>query len=660
MALCPHLGLDEDRTVAYAAPNEGHICYAQAPPDEIGLAHQAEFCLGGRFRQCPFFFEPPDVEPPATPEPSVYLDEMGPPPGPNPMWRIGLWIVAAILVALVVWTLVPDILGPGGAAATDTPTGPVLQGAIRPSPTSPPLPDTITPPPTFAFVAPTTTPTPHPGGQIYTLVPEPGAAGWVASDEERGNHFGDSFLYSGVFDGVVYHGAMQFDLSLIPRGATIHVAVLELAGLDAARLGGPGTWEVRLLSPEADAGWPQQTYQGIHNAPVEWTLVPALAHTELEPDGWYAFELPPALLQALEQRLIDERYAVSFRIDGPLSGENNVFAWDTGYGPASEGHKPRLLLSVGAPPRTPVASGTPSFVVVTSTPTPANVVTAAARARTATAVANTTGQPTPTSVFEVTATPRYVVTGTPTPASQATADWLDAVATAVAFTTGTFTPTPDYLMTATATPVSIPLEMLTSTPTPLPTLPVPALPSVLVGRILFQSDRAGGAGPWAMGTDGHGVALLTADWPYQVAASREALSSDGTQQVYAGQVEGGPAILVRALGSDRGEPVAVLELGQVSSPVWSPTGTQIAFVATASGSPQVWLVGSDGSGLRQLTADEWGTASHPSFSPNGNRLVYASASGDGRRQIWTVALDGTARANISNNSHDEWAPVWAK
>jgi Tol biopolymer transport system component len=156
------------------------------------------------------------------------------------------------------------------------------------------------------------------------------------------------------------------------------------------------------------------------------------------------------------------------------------------------------------------------------------------------------------------------------------------------------------------------------------------------------------------------VALLTAGWPYQVAASREALAPDGTRQVFAGQVEGRPAILVRPLGSDRGVPLAVLEAGQVSSPAWSPTGAQIAFVATASGSPQVWLVGSDGTGLRQLTADEWGSASQPSFSPDGNRLVYASAGVDGRRQIWILALDGTARANISNNVHDEWAPVWAK
>jgi len=39
-----------------------------------------------------------------------------------------------------------------------------------------------------------------------------------------------------VFDGVIYHGAMQFELSAVPRGATIHAAVLEVTGLDDRRL----------------------------------------------------------------------------------------------------------------------------------------------------------------------------------------------------------------------------------------------------------------------------------------------------------------------------------------------------------------------------------------------------------------------------------------
>jgi hypothetical protein len=60
---------------------------------------------------------------------------------------------------------------------------------------------------------------------VLVLTPDPRDAGWLVSDDESivtiydpQNHFGDSFLYAGVLDGKVYHAALQFDLSRIPRG----------------------------------------------------------------------------------------------------------------------------------------------------------------------------------------------------------------------------------------------------------------------------------------------------------------------------------------------------------------------------------------------------------------------------------------------------------
>jgi WD40 repeat protein len=506
-------------------------------------------------------------------------------------------------------------------------------------------------------VVPTETPTPYPGGSIITLSPNSDKVGWVASDESRANHLGDSYLYAGIFDGVLYHSILQFDLSGVPRGARIHAAVLELGGLDNRRLGNSGVWEVRILSREMDENWDRLTFQDVHNAPIQWTVQPAIGASDLYVGRSNAFAFAGELLRDLELRLLEEHYAVSFRIDGPFAGENSIFAWDSGHGPASNGRLPVLLLNVGPPPLTPLPSGTPPFVVVTSTPTPANVLTAAAYVRTATAVARTTGQPTPTSIYEWTATPEHVVTSTPVPANQATAEHNDAVATAIALTTGTFTPAPVEQVTATPTPAWIAEGELTPTPLPPAT---PSLPEALRERILFESNRAGGAGPWVMDADGYNVSLLTASWPYDVAMSREALSPDGTRLVYAGEWQGRSAILVRTWESREGRAVVVLEEGQVSYPVWSPTRSQIAFVATVDRSAQIWLVNVDGSGLRQVTPSEGGSAYHPSFSPDGNRLVYWSAGAQSLRQVWTISLDGTGRANISNNVYDEWNPVWVK
>ncbi|MCB9103925.1 MAG: hypothetical protein H6633_06735 [Anaerolineales bacterium] len=45
---------------------------------------------------------------------------------------------------------------------------------------------------------------------------------------------------------------------------------------------------------------------------------------------------------------------ISFRLVGPTTGRNNLFAWDSGYGPASHGDAPELFVSVGpAPAETP-------------------------------------------------------------------------------------------------------------------------------------------------------------------------------------------------------------------------------------------------------------------------------------------------------------------
>jgi WD40-like Beta Propeller Repeat len=655
--ICPWLGTEEDRKTHHSEAVEAHLCYAQKGRPEVPLTYQARFCLTGEHQICQFYLEPPP--PPSAPEPlTAEQDEVGPPPARLSTWQVLLWLGVILAVIVAAFYFGSNVLAPAPTATA------------APSPTPSPLP-TATPTPASVLIRPspsaapgsarhTATPTPYPGGAIYSLSPQADAAGWMAGDEARGNHLGDSYLYAGVFDGVAYHGAFQLDLSAVPRGAAIHAAVLELTGLDAGRLGTSGAWEVRVLPRQADEGWSRHTFQDLHNVVLQWTLTPALAASDLAAGGVNTFALSAEQLRDLEQRLLDEHYTVSFRIDGPLAGENSLFAWDSGAGPASQGHGPRLVLSVGPPPKTPIPTGSPVVVVVTSTPTPANVLTAEAHGMTATAIVTTLGRPTATSIYEWTATPIYVVTNTPTPANQATATMVMRLATAIAFTTGTPTPAPDYVVTATPTRVMIPFDELTPTPTPPPPTPAPRIPMQLQGLILFQSSRAGTAGPWAMNAEGLQVALLTAAWPYELAAGREAVSPDGTQLVYAGSVHGQPAILVRPAGGGQGAPVVVLEQGAVSSPVWSPTGNRIAFVLSGGGRTAIWLVSRDGGDLRQLTRPAGGSANHPTFSPDGARLAYTSVSAEGQRQVWSIALDGTGGRNLSNNGWNEWDPVWVK
>jgi TolB protein len=162
-----------------------------------------------------------------------------------------------------------------------------------------------------------------------------------------------------------------------------------------------------------------------------------------------------------------------------------------------------------------------------------------------------------------------------------------------------------------------------------------------------------------MDAEGQGVGLLTAPWPYQVAASRESFSPDGGSAVYAGRSGGLSALLVRPVTAQNGRVVVTFETSRASAPVWSPTGDLIAFVLESTDRPQVWLVRSNGSGLRQLTFGAGGAA-HPSFSPDGRRLAYSTAGPAGARQVWAIRVDGGGAVNLSNNSHDEWDPIWVK
>jgi len=313
------------------------------------------------------------------------------------------------------------------------------------------------------------TPTPVPDGHVYTLSPTAADIGWVTSGEDWGNHFGDSFLYAGIFKGQIYQGAFQFDLNAIPRGAPIYYASIQMTGLRDDRLSQDGIWMLRLLSPEVDQDWRRHNYQDIFNAPILETLNPALGSQDLAAGQTYVFELSAAQLKTLETRIItDENPKISFRLDGPLVGPDNLFAWDTGYGSQSQENKVTLLLSAGPPPATP-----PSFnyVVVTSTPTPENVVTAAAIALQMTADTARIGTATPVPLNMATATPipdSLVIVPTPTAENPATAAAFKTIATAEALTTGTPTPIPTNAVTATPLPTSTPTPdyvLITATPT---------------------------------------------------------------------------------------------------------------------------------------------------------------------------------------------------
>ena len=358
----------------------------------------------------------------------------------------------AVLLLLMAGVLTGCALEPTPVIKVPTPTPENI--------TATPLIPTSTP--SATILPPTSTPTPEPGSRTLVLTPKAGDVGWWASNDSRGGHVGDSFLYAGYFDDEVFASAIRLDLRQVPRGAPIRDAMLHLTGLQEDRLSPSadnGGWTVQFLPPEEFNDFARGDFQSLFNAPVAVTLFPILSAGDLAANRENSLSLDASAREWLGRQVVDGVDSILLRITGPVGGTPSLFAWDSGSGPRTAGAGPQLVLNLGAAPATPPPLPSRPFIVATLTPTPANVLTVAADMLSATALAQE-GTMTPQPYDLVTPTPLLgpvVITSTPVSENDATATIQAAYATAVAMTTGTFTPIP----TNAVTPVVI-------MPTPMP------------------------------------------------------------------------------------------------------------------------------------------------------------------------------------------------
>ncbi|MDM8530774.1 hypothetical protein QUF63_06335 [Anaerolineales bacterium HSG25] len=351
--------------------------------------------------------------------------------------------------------------------------------SIPPEFTPPPPPtETSTPQPTVTPTIEDHTPTPVPTSTPvvdtinYSIAPEVNYVGWVQSDE-TGNHFGESYLYTGLRNGTLHHGAFQFDLSAIPPDSEIVQAEIELTGLTTNTLS--TQFQLQILA-NTDNRWPLYSFEEIHNANVESVPNPFIIDgEELGLEQINNFEFDAGMRSVIEKRLSTGR--ISFRLDSLTPDQEGLFGWDSGFGADSLGNAPVLKLAVRLPNmlatrqvrqtleaggdlNTPTPPPIGKLVIVTNTPTPENALTAIAVQMTATYEYELLGEPTPTPNNWVTP---WVLIPTPTPANQATARFSRVEATVKATLYGTPTPLPINAITITPTP---PYYVITSTPTP--------------------------------------------------------------------------------------------------------------------------------------------------------------------------------------------------
>jgi Tol biopolymer transport system component len=95
-------------------------------------------------------------------------------------------------------------------------------------------------------------------------------------------------------------------------------------------------------------------------------------------------------------------------------------------------------------------------------------------------------------------------------------------------------------------------------------------------------------------------------------------------------------------------------------PAWSPDGSRIAFTSNRSGNDEIWTVALDGSGLAQLTDDPAGDWV-PAWSPDGSRIAFVSDR-EGDVEIWSIAVGGGDLQDLSNSgstADGQWSVAWS-
>lgn len=593
---------------------------------------------------------------------------------PHRLQEIPFGVQALVVIGVVLLGVALIQLGPSpvqvGARRETTGTAP--RATYSPTSTTAALPTATMSRAADMETRPTNSPTvatlqPPKGGIIYALKPHVNRVGWVASDQE-GNHFGESQLYTGMYDGQVYHGAFQFDLSFLMPGSTIHYAAVELTGLDEERLRQEADWSLQMLATQVDPDWPLHDFDTIHQAPTVYTLSPTLTTADLSTGQVYVFVLDEVQRAELEQRIA--RGVISFRLDGPSSGADNLFGWDSGYGSDSAKQGPTLRMAV-SPPLVQVTSDvqrvtglgtpTPTYVIVTSVPTPENVLTAAIRALTATAWATTVGTPTPLPMNWVTP---IIVTATPTPADESTATAQAMYAQAVTLLTGTPTSTPGNVWTATPTPTYVIL-----TPAPTPKNILTAAVHALTATAWAQATGT----PTPMPPNWVTPIILTATPTPANGATAAIRAIEATAQVL---LTGTPTPVPENVWVVTPTPTPFLIYLEDLPPV-EPLPTlsempsaligKIAFVSNRRGEDEFYVMNLDGSQIALLTNPWAYNYSLAVQDPASDGIGFVSRDGQyviyddgvvGQRQIWIKNADGTNPRNISQNGFDEYDPVW--
>ena len=178
------------------------------------------------------------------------------------------------------------------------------------------------------------------------------------------------------------------------------------------------------------------------------------------------------------------------------------------------------------------------------------------------------------------------------------------------------------------------------------------------GKIVFYSRRV--KGQWDIfwqRVGGSKPTNLTSDCDED--DTQPACSPDGASVVFRSERNGGGLFVMGATGENVHQ---LSRFGQ--NPSWSPNGAEVVCGTDYILDPKRrtaksrLLIINVASGKERDLLNT-GDAAQPRWSPNGNRIAFYYRTDNNRRDVWTIAADGSDPRPVTNDDAVDWNPVWS-